>query len=226
MHNLSIVMFLALCIACLFDFNNSLAMEDKTMIPLPGADTHGAISFEKTLSQRRSIRNFKNTPLSLKQMAQLLWAGQGVTSAYGFRTAPSAGALYPLEIYVVAGQVDGLAPGIYQYIPAHHALKRIASGDARTDFCQAGLGQTPILQAPVTVLISGVFKRITGKYGKRGVQYTLIEAGHAGQNILLQAVSLGLGALPIGAFDEEKVSRLLNFSPEETPLYLIPVGAF
>jgi SagB-type dehydrogenase family enzyme len=205
-------------------YTTGAAMGKKDVIPLPQPDTIGAMTLEQTLLQRRSIRNFKDATLSLKQISQLLWSVQGITDIRGYRTAPSAGALYPIEVYVIAGKVNELSPGIYKYLPEKHEIKIIKTGDFRNDLYAAALNQSPILQAPTTILFSGIFKRITGKYGKRGIQYAFIEAGHAGQNLLLESISLGLGTVPIGAFDDADVSRILGFNEDETPMYLFPVG--
>jgi SagB-type dehydrogenase family enzyme len=205
-------------------FSESVAMNKNDGIALPQPNTKGVVPLEQALMQRRSARSFNDTPLTLKHISQLFWSAQGVTDLNGYRTAPSAGALYPLEVYVIAGKVDGLSPGIYQYLPGKHEIKNIKTGDFRNDLCKAALNQAPIRHAPATILISGIFKRITGKYGKRGIQYAFIEVGHAGQNILLQASSLGLGAVPIGAFNDTGVGKLMGFNGDEAPLYLIPVG--
>ncbi|MBC2715518.1 MAG: SagB/ThcOx family dehydrogenase [Desulfobacteraceae bacterium] len=194
------------------------------MISLPEPTLNGNTSLEQILVARRSIRNFSDKNLSLEQIAQLLWAAQGTTSSNGFRTAPSAGALYPLVVYVVSGSNKGLAEGVYRYNANGHTLSKLSEKDFRDDFCNAGLSQTAIQKAPVTFLITGVFKKTTVKYGQRGLQYVFMEAGHAGQNILLQAEALGLGAVPIGAFQEKEIERLMKFSADEHPLYLISVG--
>jgi SagB-type dehydrogenase family enzyme len=191
---------------------------------LPAPDESGAAFFEKILSDRRSIRQFKNQFLSKEQVAQILWAAQGITSPEGFRTAPSAGALFPLEVYLVAGGVEGIRAGIYRYLPASHEIKLVKSGDFRKDLYAAALNQSAIITAPASILITGVMARTAAKYGRRGIQYVWMEAGHAGQNILLQAVSLGLGAVPIGAFDDNTLRQLLGIGQDELPVYIIPIG--
>ena len=197
---------------------------DQNVIALPLPTTDGKISLEQTLVDRRSIRHFSDKPLTIDQISQLLWAGQGMTDNRGFRTAPSAGALYPLELYAILGKLEGVPAGIYHYNHKDHHLIKIKEGDFRSELCAAGLSQGAIKNAPMTILISSVFKRTTIKYGQRGIRYVIMEVGHAGQNILLQAVSLGLGAVPIGAFNENDIIRLMDFGSEEQPLYLIPVG--
>jgi len=193
-------------------------------IVLPQPKLDGDLSLEQTLLLRRSVRRFDDASLTLAQASQLLWAAQGITHSTGFRAPPSAGALFPLEILLAADRVEGIKPGIYRYIPQKHQVIAVKSGSYLDRLAAAGLGQGAIRQASAAIIISGVFARTTGKYGKRGIQYVFIEAGHAGQNILLQAVACGLAAVPIGAFDDGAVTRLMGLPPDETPLYIIPVG--
>jgi SagB-type dehydrogenase family enzyme len=198
------------------------AADGKIVLPQPRKK--GALSLEESLANRRSIRQYRNQPLTLAEVSQLLWAAQGITSAEGYRTAPSAGALYPLEIYLVAGNVEGLPAGIYHYEPQAHALTRTASGDHRESIAAAALGQDSPRGAPITIAIAAVASRTTGKYGDRGNRYVAIEVGHAAQNILLEATSLGLGAVPMGAFSDAELKRALALGQEEEPLYLISTG--
>jgi nitroreductase len=167
-------------------------------IMLPEPRTTGEISIEEAMLHRRSVRRYTKEAITLNDLSQLLWAAQGITSEEGFRTAPSAGALYPLEVYVVAGNVDGLAGGVYRY--------------------------PQITDASVDIVFAAVFERSTAKYGERGVRYAYIEAGHAAQNVYLQAESLGLGVCAVGAFYEQEVSELLALSRDETPIYILTVG--
>ena len=198
--------------------------EKKQVVHLPEPKTDSDSALEETLSARRSIRHYTDAPLPLSHISQLMWAAQGITHDRGYRTAPSAGALYPLEIYAVIGNAENLDAGIYHYQPEGHQLKPVKAGDQRKALCSAGLSQSAIRSAPVSIVITGVFERTTGKYGKRGLQYVFMEAGHAAQNVLLQAVSLKLAAVPIGAFDNQAVSRLMGLPESETPLYILPVG--
>ncbi len=191
-------------------------------LPQPRRDS--GFSVERALHDRRSVRDFSAAPLSLAEIGQLLWAAQGITSPEGLRTAPSAGALYPLETVVVAGRVAGLAPGIYRYAPSGHAVQRIAAGDVRTALARAALDQQWIQSAPAVIVFSAIEKRTTGKYGNRGLSYIYIEVGHAAQNVFLQAEALGLGAAAVGAFDEKEIAGLLRLPTEQRPLYLMPVG--
>ena len=191
-------------------------------LPIPSKD--GSVSVEAALQKRRSVRFFKDMPLSLQSVSQLLWAAQGITNRHGFRTAPSAGALYPLEVYLFAGNVDGLDGGIYHFRPTDHTLLLVTDGDFRETLCSAALWQDAICQAPTVFLIAGVPERTTGKYGERGIRYIHMEAGHAAQNILLQAVSLDLGGVAIGAFSDHEVGKLLKMDKGKIPLYIVPVG--
>ncbi|MDH3348944.1 MAG: SagB/ThcOx family dehydrogenase [Desulfobulbaceae bacterium] len=194
------------------------------MIKLPQPQTDGTMSLENAISQRRSHRIFSSKPLSLAAAGQLLWAGQGITGKRGRRTAPSAGALYPLELYLVAGLVDSLDSGIYHYLPDGHSLKQISKGDFRQKLAGAALQQTSVADCAAIVVLSGVKERTSKKYGRRAVQYIMIEAGHTGQNISLQAETLDLGTVVIGAFDDEKLKKLIQMPPEEQPISLMPVG--
>ncbi|MEJ5367855.1 MAG: SagB/ThcOx family dehydrogenase [Bryobacteraceae bacterium] len=196
----------------------------ENVIRLPAPRTTGPVPLERALLERRSVRSYSRAPLSLEDIAQLLWAAQGITSRGGYRTAPSAGALYPLETFLCAGRVEGLPAGVYKYRPQAHELLRLSEGDFRDRLAGAALGQAWIREAPVTVALASVMSRITGRYQQRGVRYAWMEAGHAAQNVLLQAAALGLGAVPVGAFDDRAVQRILRMASEEEPLYLIPAG--
>lgn len=194
------------------------------IIKLPGPAYDGKLAVEAAFRGRRSIRNYREGPLDLKEISQLLWAAQGVSRPGGYRTCPSAGALYPLELQLVAGRVDGLPCGSYRYDCANHAILYENGVDIRHDLASAALGQSMISRAPTTIAISAVFERTTRKYGERGIRYVFMEAGHAAQNIHLQAVSLNLGTVVIGAFRDAEVKRALGLQPEESPLLLMPVG--
>ena len=193
-------------------------------IKLPGPKYDSVTSVEEALLKKRSVRAFKEGPVTLAELSQLIWAAQGMTDPKGFRTAPSAGALYPLELYVVAGNVDSLLQGLYKYGPERHELLSLSKGDWRKDLCNAGLGQSSIRSAALVIVLSGVYSRTTAKYGERGIRYVHMEAGHAAQNIYLQSVALQLGTVAIGAFQDEEVKRLLKMGAGENPLYIMPVG--
>ncbi len=194
------------------------------IIKLPQPTTDGATSLEKALRERRSVRQYKELPLPLSDLSQLLWAAQGVTASGGRRTAPSAGALYPLDAYVVAGNVTGLPPGIYLYQPHDHAIRTIAAGDVRTELSQAALGQASIRNAPAVIVLCAVYERTMGKYGERGIRYVHMEAGHSAQNVSLQAAVLGLGTVVVGAFHDDQVGTIMHLPKGEAPLSLLPIG--
>jgi SagB-type dehydrogenase family enzyme len=193
-------------------------------IKLPEPLQDSKTSVEKAILKRRSARSFKDSSLTLAEVSQLLWAAQGITSPRGLRTAPSAGALYPLEVYIVAGNVDALLDGIYHYRPVRHELVRLIKGDKRTELCAAALGQTSVRNAAAVIVFAAVYEKTTVKYGDRGIQYVHMETGHAAQNVFLQAVPLNLGTVVIGAFYDDGVRKVLKMSDREKPLYLMPVG--
>lgn len=198
-----------------------MAME---WIPLQPPSQKGSVSVEEALSKRRSVRSYRPSPLNLKEVSQLLWAAQGVTRQGGGRTAPSAGALYPLELYLIAGDVEGLSPGAYRYSPTHHALAVHVSRDLREELCRAALGQGCVARGAVVLVFCAVYHRVTRYYGERGYRYVLMEVGHAAQNVHLQAVSLKMGTVVIGAFYDGQIKDILGLAGEEEPLYLMPVG--
>lgn len=191
-------------------------------LPPPAAD--GSVSVEKAIGQRRSIREYSTAPVELAHVSQLLWAAGGVTSKRGLRSAPSAGALYPLEFYAVAGSVKGLAAGVYKYDCAAHALVKAFEGDARPAVYSACLGQAAVKNAPLLIVISAVYSRTSVKYGARAERYVHMEAGHAAQNICLQCVPLGAATVPVGAFDDGAVRKALGMPESEIPLYVMPIG--
>jgi SagB-type dehydrogenase family enzyme len=194
---------------------------------LPKPERRGTVSVEEAIQRRRSIRSYTDEPLTLQDISQLLWAAQGITDpARKFRAAPSAGALYPLEVYLVVGRggVKGLEEGLYHYDPYEHGLRYILTGDLRPDLAEAALGQIWVREAPIVIVITAVYERTTAKYGERGLRYVHMEAGHIGQNLYLQAVARGLGMVVVGAFYDETVQEVLQLPKDHKPLYLIPVG--
>jgi SagB-type dehydrogenase family enzyme len=189
------------------------------MVKLPDPLTEQGISLQAALSSRRSVREFSSEPLTMDEISQLLWAAQGITHDGDRRTAPSAGATYPLELYLVT------AESVFQYVARDHALLSTMEGDLRQDLYAASLEQEFILEAPVTVVFTAVFARTEQRYGSnRSPRYVHIEVGHAAQNLMLQAVTLGLDTVPVGAYEDEIVSRVLNLPVDHIPLYLVPVG--
>ena len=193
-------------------------------IALPDYVEHHDTSVEEALLARSSVREYLQEPLELSEISQLLYAAQGITRPGGYRTAPSAGALYPLELYVVAGDVNDLPDGIYHYQPDGHELIKTADGDHREALSNAALGQEPVRDAAAVLVISAVPERTTVKYGERGIRYIHMEVGSVAQNVYLQAVPLNLGTVFIGAFYDEEVSQVLKLGNEEIPLCLLPVG--
>lgn len=204
-------------------FTESMAGTATPGVSLPPPPVAGAMSLEEALTQRRSVREFAAGALTLADVSRLLWAAQGVT-APGRRTSPSAGATYPLEVYLAVGEVRGLAVGVYRYRSDMHRLEAVADGDIRLHLATAALEQKWMSRAAAVVVITALFDRTTVRYGKRGERYVHMEAGHAAQNLLLQAATMGLGATTVGAFNDTEISRLLRLPSIETPLYLIPVG--
>ena len=178
----------------------------------------------KAMQHRRSVREFKEDPMTLVAVGQLLWAAQGVSTLGGFRTAPSAGALYPLETYLVAGHVEDLNPGIYHYDSRKHTLTKLADGDRRNELAAAALDQTWMSAAPAMLAFSAVYDRTTERYGERGVRYIHMEVGHAAENVSLEAVALNLGTVVVAAFSDMDVKRALGLPPAEHPLCLMPFG--
>jgi len=185
---------------------------------LPTPSQRSEVSLEEALTRRRSIREFRKEGLTSAEISQLLWAGQGITDPRGLRTAPSAGALYPLELYVATGE------GVHHYSPQGHRLAVLSPDDVRLGLWEAGLEQDALREAPAIIIVAAVYARTEGKYGPRAERYVHLEAGHAAQNILLQATALDLGAVPIGAFYDQKVQEALALPKDHEPLYLIPVG--
>lgn len=192
------------------------------ILPTPVHDSETSV--EKALLERRSLREYGREPLTLAEISQLLWAAQGITHPAGLRTAPSAGALYPLEIYLLTGNVTNLRAGIYHYKPENHALSLIAEGDQRPALRQAALDQSAVQDAAAVIVIAAIYERTTVKYGERGVSYVHMEVGSVAQNVYLQATSLDLGTVFIGAFHEDEVKRVLHLAADEQPLCLMPVG--
>ena len=212
-------------------------MSQADTISLPEPVRTGELSVETSIAQRRSVRSFADSPVSIPDLGQILWACQGVTEPMaeapsgftwpwmgGLRTAPSAGALYPLEIHVVVHVVEGLDPGVYHYLPTGHSLVLGIPRDLRADLSGAALGQASVRNAPVTVVIAGVVDRTAAKYGDRAERYVHMEVGAAGENIYLQAGSLGLGTVFVGAFDDGGVAQVLGLPRDQRVFALMPLG--
>lgn len=197
---------------------------DDDIVALPAPQQEGGLPVVEALSRRRSLRDFAEAPLPLRAVSQLLWAAQGITKEPGLRTAPSAGALHPLELFLLAGAVSGLESAVYHYEPRRHRLLRIATGDRRQELAAAALHQDWIARAPAVLVVGAVPARTARRYGARAERYVDIEAGAAAQNVALQAVALGLGSCDVGAFRDDRVRRALDLPAEVEPLLLLPVG--
>ncbi len=197
----------------------ALCEEKKEMKKLPNPSLKGGVSVEEALARRRSVRAFRDGALSDGEIAQLLWAAQGVTDPErSLRSAPSAGATYPLETYLATCE------GVFRYIPGKHALEPVKSGDCRPALAEAALGQSCVQRAAAVFVFAAADERTTGRYGQRGIMYVHMEAGHAAQNLHLQAVALGLGSVPVGAFDESRSASVLGTPAGQRVLYMVPVG--
>lgn len=192
------------------------------LLPVPRQDSE--FSLEQALRERRSVRQFSRDPIMLAQLSQLLWAAQGITDPRGYRTAPSAGALYPLEIYVMPGHVEGLPVGLYKYQADGHKLVSLASDDRRKQMERAAWGQDWVSENAALIVFCSVDTRTTGKYGRRGVRYVHIEVGHAAQNVMLQAQAMGLAAAIVGAFGDDFAGEILDLPDSERVVYLMPIG--
>jgi SagB-type dehydrogenase family enzyme len=224
-HVATILFLCALVAGTSYFAGRAVAMEkinETIELTAPGQDSETSV--ELALRERRSVREFRREPITLAQLSQLLWAAQGITDSRGYRTAPSAGALYPLEIYVMVGNVKDLPVGLYKYQPDGHRLLRMASDDRRKQMKRAAMGQNWVSENAALFVFSSVDSRTTRKYGRRGIRYIHIEVGHAAQNVMLQARTLELGAAVVGAFDDNYVNEILDLPENERSLYLMPIG--
>lgn len=189
-----------------------------TVITLPKPNQKGSMSLEQAIAARRSRRDFLPQPLTLEQISQLAWTAQGQDARSSYRTVPSAGATYPLELFVVTSE------GLFHYLPAKHTLEKLIGEDLRAKLASAAWGQEFIEAAPLTLVFAAQFGRTTGRYGQRGIRYVYMEAGHAAQNVHLQAQVLGLGSVAVGAFDDTSVSKVLSLPDYLEPIYMVVVG--
>ncbi len=190
---------------------------------LPEPILKGTLSVEEAIVSRRTVRSFAKRPLSLDEFSQLLWSAYGITEGFK-RTVPSAGALYPMDIYAAVGLVNDVKAGIYHYIPEEHGISLILKGDMRSSIAEASLFQMWMADAPVLFIITVEYHRITIKYGERGIRYALMEAGHIAQNLFLQAEALGLGAGIVGAFHDDKLLKITDIPKSHYPLLIMPIG--
>lgn len=208
------------------DRNRGVKVLDKTTrIKLIEPRQHSGVPVEHCIRSRRSVREFRDRKLTKDELGQLLWAAQGITALDGGRAVPSAGARYPLEVYAACGNIDGLASGVYHYSPERHGLLLVTAGHQREKLVDAARGQEWIANAPAVICIAAAFERTTIRYGDRGRGYVYIEAGHAAESLMLQAVALGLATTMVGAFGDDEVKHLLRLASNETPLCLLAVGA-
>jgi len=190
-------------------------LTDEVVLPTPTPRN----ALDRALKRRRSVREYSAVPLTEEQLSRLLWAAQGVTDAEGLRTAPSAGALYPLELYLIT------ADGLFHYQPQLHRLRRLSARDLRAAVHRTALAQDALREAPAVFVLAAVYRRTEPKYGpERTPRYVCMEIGHAAQNLLLVAAALGLGAVPVGAFHDDRLHDALGLPADHRPLYLVPVG--
>ncbi len=197
-------------------------------IDLPAAEAPGAFSLDQALRERRSVRRFSGRAVTVRQLSYLLWACTGVREREGgfeFRTAPSAGALYPIETYLVVNNVSDLEQGLYHYAIAGHQLEKLAGGDYRRQIAAAALGQSMCAEAAVVFVWSAIFGRTCCKYGQRGYRYVYLDAGHIAANLALAAVALGLGSCQIGALYDDRVNAVFGLDgTAESVVYMSVVG--
>ncbi len=204
--------------------SGNIQIQTGDMIELPQPVTDGDMSIEKALTLRRSVRSYSSEPLNLAEVSQLLWSAQGITNEQGFRTAPSAGATFPLEMFMVVNNVDGLKKGIYHYQPHGHQLEFIRDEDVSSALFRACLSQSMITDGGAVLVFAADFERTTERYGERGIRYVHNEIGHAGQNVHLQAAAMDLGTVVIGAYRDDEVEGILQLRENLNVLYLMPVG--
>ncbi len=223
------IIFILLLITTFFmsqkptDENKTPENNDELLIELPSLVKEGEESLEEVISERRSIRNYQDEPLTLKEVSQILWAAQGITDpASNFRAVPSAGALYPLSIYINASNVEGLDSGLYQYLVDDHKLSLKTENNLKDKIYNAALQQSSIKESGVTLIIAADYEITEARYDDRAERYVHMEAGHAGQNIYLQTTTLGLGTVAIGAFNDDEMKDILGI--EKEPIYIFPVG--
>ncbi|WFO76311.1 SagB/ThcOx family dehydrogenase [Desulfurococcaceae archaeon MEX13E-LK6-19] len=207
-----------------------VVVDNEILLPLPRKTTSMVV--EEAILHRRSIRDYTGEPITIEQLSMILWAAQGITNTqWRFRAAPSAGATYPLEIYVVVGENSVLVgnntfleAGVYKYDVYRHSLVLVKKGDYRAELARAALDQRWVREAAVNIVICAVYERTTSRYGERGIRYVHMEVGHVGQNIYLMATALGLGTVAVGAFFDDHVADIINAEPDEHPLYIMPIG--
>lgn len=222
--NLLCIYIITFFLGCSIQNHNNNMNDTKTVI-LPKPDLSGTMPIEQTLQKRRSIRSYSDKPLTIQEISQLAWSAQGISDERsGFRTAPSAGATYPMEIYLLVTGLADVADGVYRYNNRKHTLEKKINGDMRQNLFEVSLRQPSITNAPVVMVITGVLERTEQRYGQRALRYVYMEAGHVAQNVYLQGVVLDVGTVVIGAFQDEGVSRVMELEDGEHPLYIMPLG--
>jgi len=215
--------FLSISLLGILGGNKMFDKEDKIKLSEPRYKSQ--VSVEEAILKRRSIRNYLDKPLELEKISQLLWSAQGITDKERkLRAVPSAGALYPLEIYIIVGNVSSLKEGIYRYDPFNHEIIRFREGNYRNNLSLTAHGQSCVKNGAVSIVFAAVYERVTKKYGDRGIGYIYMEAGHAAQNVYLQAEALNLSTVVVGAFVDDKVKDVVGLKEEESPLCILPVG--
>lgn len=221
-----IIFFILVGVVCFVGFKKSgkVAMTDGARITLSEPVKDGTVSLEKAIEQRRSVRSYGQGALKMEQISQLLRAAQGITSPDGLRAAPSAGALYPIELYVVVERVEGLSAGVYKYDCTSHTLHKVKDGAYGKALEEVCLAQSSVGEAAINIVIAAVYARTRVKYGERATRYVHIEVGHVAQNIFLQSSALGLSMVVVGAFEDGAVKDIVGLQGEEEPLYVLPVG--
>jgi SagB-type dehydrogenase family enzyme len=226
-----IIVFIAVIVAFYSGPKESVSTSRNviSITKLPSPQLTGNMSVEQSIQNRRSVRKYSNQSLNLTDVSQLLWAAQGITDTQRkLRAAPSAGQVYPLELYVVVGNggVVGLKGGLYHYVPINNTLEMILEGDLRNNLSQVANGQPWVKQAPMNIVITGNYMKMINKYKdpQLSTRFVDMEAGHVGENIYLQAEALGLATVSLGSFDENQMIRLLHLTENETSLYIFPVG--
>jgi SagB-type dehydrogenase family enzyme len=210
----------------------SVGYSQADTLPLPAPVIKGKYSLEEVMQKRRSVRNYADEAVSLQTASQILWSAYGVTEKRdkpahirgGLKTAPSAGARYPLEVFLLAGNVMGLEPGLYRYIPEKHALVLVTRGDMREAAAVAARNQKMVAEAPITIVYTADFERTTSRYGDRGKNYVYVDLGHSAQNVYLQAEALNMHSCAIGAFADEEIHKVLQLPKNENVIYMMPVG--
>ncbi|MDZ7798180.1 MAG: SagB/ThcOx family dehydrogenase [Patescibacteria group bacterium] len=204
------------------DENKNMNLSNKETIKLPEPRKDSEVSLEAAINKRSSVREYSDQEISLKDLSQILWAANG-TNEKGSRTAPSAGALYPIELYVV-GKFENYAAGIYHYQTPNHTLEKIKEGDFLSELSEISLDQQWIRKAPLNIVVTGVVSRTAEKYRERAEQYVALEAGPVGQNIYLQVSALNLGTVSVGALHDDQMSDFLDFEPSQKAYYIFPIG--